>query len=114
MSKLIKCRVCGNKISSSAKMCPKCGENRKKTRKSEMSKLVKCKVCNSQVSSGASECPNCGEPNFHIKCSECDGTGFIYTSEKIKGKKNYLLGGYSYNDRQSKEDCPFCDGKGYK
>lgn len=50
---LIKCKECGNEISSSAKTCPHCGVK---------ISLLKCPECGKKLNGDETNCPDCGYP----------------------------------------------------
>ena len=62
---LIKCKECGNEISSSAKTCPHCGIKLS---------ILKCPECGKKLEADETNCPDCGYP-INKKTACLDGHG---------------------------------------
>ncbi len=103
---LIKCRECGEEISSTAEVCPHCGFK---------NKISVCPECGKPVSADDASCPECGCP-LHKKSA----AGVITENlDKLTGAKSETYvsrrPGYQPNEKQHWLHvlCPICREKGY-
>lgn len=79
---LIKCKCCGQMVSTKAEKCPKCG--------CTIDKKVACEECGYEMSVTDTVCPNCGCPNENdaYKLQQQESS----LSQKRNGiNKNYLI-----------------------
>ncbi len=64
MGELVKCSTCGNDVSSTAKVCPHCGEKNFMQAKPKSVKIVQCIKCGKDVDNSEKKCPHCGTVLF--------------------------------------------------